>query len=76
MEIKEWEVPWKETLPRDPLMDKEGRVWFVEKRGDYIAYLKPDEGSFRRYDLDPGTGGDNLWFTIQGGNFVGRVYMS
>ena len=27
--VKEWKVPWEKTRPRDPSVDKEGRVWFV-----------------------------------------------
>src|SRR5690554_6043608 len=27
--IQEWEVPWKDTRPRDPYVAPDGQVWFV-----------------------------------------------
>jgi virginiamycin B lyase len=60
VEITEWKVPWKNTRPRDPYVDRQGRVWFVGQKGDYIAYLNPATGNFKRYDLDDGTGPHNL----------------
>ena len=32
VEIREWTVPWANTRPRDPIVDAEGRVWFVGQR--------------------------------------------
>ena len=55
-EITEWTVPWENTRPRDAYVDGQGRVWFVGQRGDYVAYLEPTTGEFKRYDLEPGTG--------------------
>ena len=58
--IEEWQVPWKDTRPRDPYVGPDGDVWFVGQRGDYVAALDPDSGEFRRFDLDDGTGPHNL----------------
>ena len=60
IEITEWVVPWEDTRPRDPYVDGQGRVWFVGQRGNYLAYLDPATGDFRRYELEPGTGPHNL----------------
>ncbi len=68
VEITEWPVPWENTRPRDPYLGPAGRVWFVGQRGDYAAYLDPENGEFRRYDLDPGTGPHNL--IVDGRGFV------
>lgn len=65
-DIREWKVPWDNTRPRDPYLDRQGRVWFVGQRGDYIAYLAPDSGEFRRFDLEKGTGPHNLVVDGQG----------
>lgn len=128
VDIREWEVPWSESRPRDPFVEPSGRVWFVGQRGHYVANLDPDSGEFERFDLEAGTGPHNLivvgdgddaivwyagnrnahigrldpksgeiqkfpmpiekardphtlvldsagdiWFTVQGGNFVGRL---
>lgn len=128
VDIREWEVPWSESRPRDPFVEPSGKVWFVGQRGHYVANLDPETGEFKRYDLEPGTGPHNLivagsgddatiwyagnrnghigrlnpangeiekfpmpidaardphtlifdsigdvWFTVQGGNYVGRL---
>ena len=128
VDIREWEVPWSDSRPRDPFVEPSGRVWFVGQRGDYVASLNPEDGEFERFDLEAGTGPHNLivagdgddaiiwyagnrnaligrldprtgeiqkfqmpieaardphtlvfdaagdiWFTVQGGNFVGRL---
>ncbi len=60
VDIREWQVPWENSRPRDPFVDQSGRVWFVGQAGHYIANLHPETGEFSRYDLDPGTGPHNL----------------
>jgi virginiamycin B lyase len=54
-DIEEWEVPWENSRPRDPWVDGNGRVWFAGQKGDYLAYLTPSNGEFRRFDLPSGT---------------------
>ena len=76
--VKEWTVPWAKTGPRDPYPDQQGRVWFVGQIGNYVAYLNPTSGEFKRYEIDAGTNPHNLvvdkrgtvWFT---GNRNGRI---
>jgi virginiamycin B lyase len=75
--VTEWKVPWERTRPRDPFVDAEGRVWFVGQEGNYVAYLEPKSGSFKRYELEAGTNPHNLvvergavWFT---GNRNARI---
>lgn len=60
LDLREWDVPWENTRPRDPYVRDRSRVWFVGQRGNYLAYLNPSTGEFERYDLDPGTGPHNL----------------
>jgi virginiamycin B lyase len=81
VEIREWPVPWKDTRPRDPAVDSQGRVWFVGQTGDYIGRLDPASGKFERYELEKGTGPHNLivgrggqiWFTGNRAGFIGRL---
>ena len=54
VEIHEWTVPWEATRPRDPIVDPDGRVWFVGQRGNYLAALDPASGKFERVELPPG----------------------
>jgi virginiamycin B lyase len=78
LEPKEWTVPWERTRPRDPVMDQSGRVWFVGQVGNYIAYLDPKSGEFKRYQIADGTNPHNIvvderggvWYT---GNRNGRI---
>ena len=46
--VKEWPVPYGDSRPRDPYVDGQQRVWFVGQKGNYIAYLEPESGRFRR----------------------------
>jgi len=79
--IREWDVPWKDTRPRDPAVDGEGKVWFVGQTGHYIARLDPATGKFERFDLEPGAGPHNLiigrdraiWFAGNRKAYVGRL---
>ncbi|HEY2067566.1 MAG TPA: hypothetical protein VGG84_16550 [Gemmatimonadaceae bacterium] len=77
-DAKTWITPWDKTRPRDPFVDRSGRVWFVGQEGNYVARLNPRTGEFKRYTVDPGTHPHNLvidskgmvWFT---GNANGRL---
>lgn len=60
VQIMEWTVPWEKTRPRDPDVDKQGRVWFVGQTGNYIAYLNPASGEFKRFEIEAGTNPHNL----------------
>jgi virginiamycin B lyase len=53
--IKEWPVPWAETRPRDPYVDPTAnRIWFCGQAGNYLAYLVPTTGEFKRYEFPGG----------------------
>jgi len=81
LEIREWLVPWKGSVPQDPFVDKGGRVWFVGQAEDYIGNLSPENGLFNRYDVPPGSGPYNLivdedrniWFTANRKRFIGKL---
>lgn len=81
VEIREWEVPWPGTRPRDPYVAPDGRVWFVGQTGHYVAWLEPGTGEFGRVDLAPGTGPHNLivggegsvWYAGNRAAHIGRV---
>jgi virginiamycin B lyase len=59
-------------------MDQSGRVWFVGQTGNYVAYLDPKSGEFKRYQIEDRTNPHNIvvderggvWFT---GNRNGRI---
>ena len=81
VEITEWPVPWDNTRPRDPYVDNQNRVWFVGQIGNYLAYLDPETGEFKRYELDKGTDPHNLivdkdgyvWYAGNRASHIGRL---
>ena len=60
LQVTEWKVPWEKSRPRDPYVDAQGRVWFVGQEGNYVAYLDPAKGTFKRYEIAAGTNPHNL----------------
>lgn len=80
-ELAEWQVPWAQSRPRDPMVAPDGRVWFVGQRSHYAAVFDPASEQFRRYDLPDGTGPHNLvvapdgvvWFTGNLQAYIGRL---
>lgn len=81
VEIREWEVPWEDTRPRDPWLAPDGNVWFVGQNGDYAGMLDPETGDFRRIDMPAGAGPHNLivddegiiWYAGNRAANIGRI---
>lgn len=63
VEIREWQVPWENSRPRDPAVADDGRIWFVGQADDYVAVFNPDDESFERFDLPEGAGPHNVIVT-------------
>ena len=80
-EVREWQVPWEASRPRDPYVGPDGRVWFVGQRSDYVAVLDPETGEFARHELDAGAGPHNLivaddgtiWYAGNRAAHIGRM---
>lgn len=81
IDIREWPVPYADSRPRDPYVDGQGRVWFVGQVGNYVAYLQPASGEFRRYELEDRALPHNLivapdgavWYAGNGNGHIGRL---
>jgi virginiamycin B lyase len=79
--LTEWDVPWAETRPRDPIAGADGRVWFVGQRADYVAILDPETGDFERIELPEGAGPHNVildddghaWYAGNRAQHIGRI---
>lgn len=79
--LTEWDVPWEETRPRDPIAGADGRVWFVGQRADYVAILDPETGAFDRIELPEGAGPHNVildndghaWYAGNRDMHIGRI---
>lgn len=72
MEIREWEVPWADTRPRDPWYGPGDRVWFVGQQGHYVATLDPASGDFERIDLKDGAGPHTVIADERGAWYAGN----
>ena len=66
VEIKEWQVPYKESRPRDPYAESVESVWFVGQRAGYLANLNTKTGEFTKVDLKTGSGPHNLIVSSEG----------
>jgi virginiamycin B lyase len=79
--IREWDVPWERTRPRDPAVAPDGRIWFVGQAGNYIARLDPTSGTFDRFEIDDGTHPHNVivdargdgWYAGNRNGMIGRI---
>ncbi|MEJ2093651.1 MAG: hypothetical protein P8X93_00295 [Gammaproteobacteria bacterium] len=83
VEIREWLVPWSDTEPRSPAVDKKGRIWFCGRTGHYLAYFNPETGKFKKFELDDKSMPQSLvinkkgqiWFSDPGRGYIGRLLL-
>jgi virginiamycin B lyase len=72
------------THPHNLIVDTQGMVWYAGNRNGIIGKLDPASGEITRYPMpdpalrDPHTlvfdrSGENIWFTAQQSNYVGRL---
>jgi len=79
--IREWQVPWEESRPRDPYVGPEGKIWFVGQRSHYVAHFDPSTGDFGKFDLEDRTGPHNVivdsdgtaWYAGNLAHHIGKV---
>lgn len=60
VDIREWEVPFENSRPRDPFAESANSVWFVGQRTGYLAHLNVETGEIMKVDLKEGSGPHNL----------------
>ena len=79
--VREWQVPWERSRPRDPYVAPDGKVWFVGQVGNYIANLDPRTGVFKRFEVDSGTHPHNqivdangmVWYAGNRNGMIGKL---
>lgn len=79
--VKEWNVPWTKTRPRDPAVAPDGKIWFVGQRGNYLGRLDPATGEFKQFAIDSGTHPHNVivdargrpWYAGNRNGMIGRM---
>ena len=80
IDIREWEVPYEQSRPRDPYAESATSVWFVGQRTGYLAHLDAESGEFTQVELKDGSGPHNLivgsdgivWYAGNLNRLIGR----
>ena len=80
VDVKEWQVPYDASRPRDPFAESESSVWFVGQRTGYLAHLNSESGEFTQVPLKDGSGPHNLivgsdgivWYAGNLNRLIGR----
>ncbi len=80
IDIREWQVPYAQSRPRDPFAESATSVWFVGQRGGYLAHLDAESGEFVEVELKAGSGPHNLivgsdgvvWYAGNLNSMIGR----
>ncbi|ODR97227.1 hypothetical protein AUC70_13310 [Methyloceanibacter stevinii] len=73
--------------PHNLIVDADGIVWFAGNRNAYVGRYDPKTDTIERIEMpdpkakDPHTlvfdaDGSHIWFTVQHGNFVGRLRLA
>lgn len=80
LDIREWQVPYENSRPRDPFAESATSVWFVGQRTGYLAHLDAASGKFTQVELKEGSGPHNLivgsdgivWYAGNLNRLIGR----
>jgi len=80
IDVREWQVPYEQSRPRDPFAASASSVWFVGQRSGYLAHLDAETGEFTKVDLKDGSGPHNLivgsdgvvWYAGNRNALIGR----
>jgi len=80
LDIREWQVPYEESRPRDPFAESATSVWFVGQRTGYLARFDAETGAFTQVPLKEGSGPHNLivgsdgivWYAGNLNRLIGR----
>jgi len=80
LDIREWQVPYEQSRPRDPFAASGTSVWFVGQRSGYLAHLDVETGEFMQIELKDGSGPHNLivgsdgivWYAGNLNRLIGR----
>lgn len=80
LDIREWQVPYEQSRPRDPFAESATSVWFVGQRTGYLARFDAETGTFTQVPLKEGSGPHNLivgsdgivWYAGNLNRLIGR----
>jgi streptogramin lyase len=76
--ITEWDMPRKDTVPHDSIVDSKGLFWYTDESRQFVGSLDPKTNKVTEYPLPPvpadsvpgardivADKDDNLWFPIR-----------
>lgn len=81
-DIAEWSVPTDGSRPHDPLMARDGSLWYTGQFANLLGRLDPRTGDFREYKLPTPQSGPHglaedsrgrIWFTANGKGYIGML---
>ncbi len=82
VEIAEWTLPSPGARPHDPLMSRDGALWYTGQFNNTLGRLDPRTGEFREYALKTPKSGPHglieddrgrIWFTANSAAYVGAL---
>ena len=82
VDIQEWEVPTTGTRPHDPLLARDGSLWYTGQFSNHIGRLDRATGQIREFRLKHPTSGPHglvedanghIWFTANNAGYIGEL---
>ena len=82
VDIAEWAVPTDGSRPHDPLMARDGSLWYTGQFANLLGRLDPRTGDFREYPLKTPQSGPHglvedsqgrIWFTANSKGYIGML---
>jgi virginiamycin B lyase len=79
--IREWDVPTPGSRPHDPLVARDGSIWYAGINASILGHFDPKTAQFGEYKLKAKSGPHglvddkqgNIWFTAQQGHYIGKL---
>ena len=80
--FREWFVPTPGSRPHDPLVTKDGMLWYTGQFANVLGRLDPKSGQFREFKLRTDNSGPHglvadrdgfIWFTSNFRAYIGRL---
>ena len=82
VQFREWVVPTPGARPHDPLVTRDGMLWYSGQFANVLGRLDPQTGHIREFKLEPDASGPhglvedsagNIWYTANFKAYIGRL---
>lgn len=82
IDIREWEVPVTGTRPHDPLLARDGSLWYTGQFANHLGRLDRATGRIKVFNLKHPTSGPHglvedkqghIWFTANNAGYIGEL---